>query len=373
MPRFFAMTSRGLGDVLARELDQLGMKNVVKDHGGVGFESNWAGCYRANLRLRSATRVLLHVQDFPAYNGDDLYNNLKKHDFTKYIGPDDTLAVESKVRDSAMQDQRFVGLKVKDAIVDQFREKFDRRPNVDSIDPDLRVVVRVVKNQVSVSIDTSGKPLFKRGYRDQNTEAPLKEHVAAGLLLLSGWNQEMSVVDPMCGSGTFLIEAALMAQRMSPGTMRSSFAFQRFSSFDEKTWQDELDAALALEREVDFKFYGFDVDRKAIAIAKENAKMAGVDHLVEFHRQPFETLKKPVETGLLITNPPYGERIGYKDELIELYKNFAHLLKVEFKGWDCFVLSGDPELSAEMRLKATHKYKVFNGPIECRLLRYKMF
>ena len=136
MPRFFAMTSRGLGDVLARELDQLGMKNVVKDHGGVGFESNWAGCYRANLRLRSATRVLLHVQDFPAYNGDDLYNNLKKHDFSKYIGPDDTLAVESKVRDSAMQDQRFVGLKVKDAIVDQFREKFDRRPNVDSIDPD---------------------------------------------------------------------------------------------------------------------------------------------------------------------------------------------------------------------------------------------
>jgi 23S rRNA G2445 N2-methylase RlmL len=375
MARFYAMTSRGLVDVLEQEFKELGFEKVLKAPGGVFFEGSWAACYRANLRSRIATRIMLPILDFPAYKPEELYSNIRKHDFTKYIPAEGTLAVDAAVRDSGIfRDQRFVAMKVKDAIVDQFREKFDVRPNVDTDRPDLRVIVRAVKNQFSVSIDTSGDALFKRGYRVGMTEAHLKEHVAAGILKMTGWKGDVPLVDPMCGSGTFLIEGALMALNIAPGSLRKHFGFQRLKGFRKEDWEREVEAAISEEKsELPFKLYGFDVDRQSLKVAMKNAESAGVDEWIEFDRKPMETLAAPVESGVLVVDPPYGERLGMKDELIETYKNMAHTFKTGFKGWDCYVLSGAPELSAAMKLKAERKFPVYNGPIECRLLRYPMF
>lgn len=375
MPRFFAMTSRGLVDVLADELNELGMERVLKGQGGVFFDTNWAGCYRVNLRSRVATRVLLPVLDFPAYKPEELYHNIRKHDFTKYIPADGRIAVDAKVRESgAFRDQRFVAMKIKDAVVDQFRDKYDVRPDVDSDDPHLRIVARAVRNQFSISIDTTGEPLFKRGYRVDTVEAHLKEHVAAGLLKLTEWKKDIPILDPMCGSGTFLIEAALMALNVAPGSLRKRFLFQTLNGFHASDWDRELESAMSGETtELPFKFYGYDVDRQAIHAAKANAAKAGVDELIQFQRHDFETLEAPVEHGVLVVNPPFGERLFEKNEAIEIYRNLAFLLKTKFKGWECWVLSGDPELSAAMKLKAERRVPVWNGPIECRFLKYKMF
>lgn len=375
MARFFAMTSRGLNDVLEQELKSLGVDKVLKGPGGVYFEGNWAACYRVNLRSRVTTRVLLPILDFPAYKPEELYHNVRKHDFTKYIPPTGTVAVEASVRESgAFRDQRFVAMKIKDAVVDQFREKFDVRPDVDAANPDLRIVARCYKNQFSLSIDTTGEALFKRGYRVGMTDAHLKEHLAAGLLMMAGYQGDKPVVDPMCGSGTLLIEAALMALKRAPGVARRGFAFQKLTSFKKDEWEKEVAAAMNDEiEELPFKFYGYDTDRKALAVAQKNAEEAEVAQFIEFARAPMETLKAPVAEGMMITDPPYGERQGEVGELIEVYKNLAHTMKTAFKGWECFVLSGSPELSAAMKLKAERKFPVMNGPIECRLLKYRMF
>ncbi len=369
------MTSRGLGEVLEQELKEMGITNAARGFGGVSFDGNWASCYRANLRSRVATRILLPILDFPAYKPEELYANILKHDFTKYIPPNGTIAVDATVRDSgAFRDQRFVALKVKDAIVDQFREKFDVRPDVDTDDPDLQIVVRAVKNQFSVSIDTSGVPLFKRGYRTGHVEAHVKEHLAAGILKLTGWDGTTPVVDPMCGSGTFLIEAALMALKVSPGMLRQSFAFQRLNGFQKAEWEKEVaDAANEELEEIPFKMYGYDIDRNALKVAKANAEEAGVGAFIEFERAPMQTLKAPVENGMMVVDPPFGERVGTKDELVDTYKDLAHVMKTSFKGWECYVLSGAPELSAAMKLKSDRKFPLYHGPIECRLLKYKMF
>lgn len=401
MATFFALTSRGLVDALRDELAELGAKNLVKEPGGVYFDSNWATVYRANLRLRTATRVVKPILQFPAYKNEDLYNNIRKFDFTTLIEPHGTLAVEASVRDSVFQDQRFVAMKVKDAIVDQFRDKFGSRPSVDNEKPDLVIVVRAYKNTFSVSLDTSGDPLFKRGYRVGTGEAPLKEHVAAGLLRLAEWDGETPIVDPMCGSGTILIEAALMARKIAPGTLRRRFGFMGWKGFDGAAFKKELEDAMAMEDEANQRieatlarvypvalgedadvsadekrrplFFGYDVDSKVIKMAQANAREAGVDDLIHFRRHAMETLEAPVEKGIVITNPPYGVRLGEEESLKDVYRDLAFTLKSRFKGWSAFVLSGNPELSQAMKLKSTRKSLVYNGTIECRLLKYEMF
>lgn len=408
MARYFALTSRGLVDALRDELAELGAKELVKEPGGVFFDGNWSVVMRANLRLRTATRIVKPILSFPAYKNEDLYGNIRKFDFTKLIDNDGTLAVEASVRDCAFKDQRFVAMKVKDAIVDQFREKTGARPSVDTENPDLIVVIRGFKNNFEVSLDTSGEALFKRGYRVATGDAPIKEHVAAGLLKLAEWDGSTAIVDPMCGSGTILIEAAMMAKKMAPGTLRKSFGFMKWKGYDRTVFERELDAALELEEQTTEKlmarlkaerakdlaaigepagsmardedgtrvkplFYGYDIDAKVIKAAKDNAREAGVDDICIFRRHAMETLEAPVEKGFLITNPPYGERLGSKEALKDTYKDLAFTLKNRFKGWTAFVLSGDPDLSSAMKLKATRKSPVWNGNIECRLLRYDIF
>ena len=381
------MTSRGLHDVLSDELKLLGLKVLGSEPAGVWFESSWEGCYKANLCLRSATRVTKPLLEFPAYQNDELYYNVKKHDFTKYVDPSAHMAVEAHVRDSSFRDSRFVALKVKDAVVDQFRDKLGERPSVDKERPDLKIIVRIIKNQVALSLDTSGSSLSLRGYRKSSGLAPLREHLAAGLLKMSGWEPGIPLVDPMCGSGTFLIEAAMMARRMAPGSLRKSFAFQKLKNFQKESWnrvveevmdQEIVDQGEPREGEENSSLYGFDLRKGSIQDSLSNAREAGVEADIYFKRTPITLLKNPLEDlgtdkkGFIIVNPPYGERIGTADEVMDLYKDLAFTLKTHFKGWTCWVVSGNSDLTKALNLKASRKYRIYNGPLECRFLKYQI-
>ncbi len=374
MPEFFASTARGLVEPLEVELKKLGFSVTDKAVGGVFFESNWEGCYRANLHSRLASRILKPILDFTAYQPEELYNQILRHDFTKYIKPNQSIAIDATVKDGMMRDQRFVAMKIKDAIVDQFREKFGVRPDVDNENPALRIHVRAVKNQFNVAIDTSGDSLFKRGYRKEVGEAPLKENLAAGLISLTEWDGNSPLVDFMCGSGTFLIEGAMMALHIAPGLNRKRFGFMNWLSYDKEVWEKLVQEAMDSEKEdLEFKLYGFDIDRKVLSNAKENAARAGVDHVIEFRKEAVATVEPPAEKGLIIVNPPYGARIGDEDNLRDVYRDLSFTLKHRFKGWDAWVLSGNKELIADLKLKSTRKHFVFNGNIECRFLKYSMF
>ena len=374
MPEFFASTAKGLVEPLEAEMKELGFKVTGKTGGGVYFDSNWEGCYKANLHSRLASRILKPILDFTAYQPEELYANIQKHDFTKYIKPNQTIKIDATVKDSMMRDQRFVAMKIKDAIVDQFREKFGVRPDVDNTNPALIVYVRCVKNQFNVSIDTSGDSLFMRGYRREVGEAPLKENLAAGLLMVSGWDRKSPLVDFMCGSGTFLVEAAMMALNVAPGMQRKRFGFMNLMNYEPEVWDKVVDEAIANEKEeIDFKIYGYDIDRRVLDSAKDNAKRAGVDHVIEFKREPVATVAPPAEKGMVVLNPPYGARIGDEDNLRDVYRDLGFTLKHRFKGWDAWILSGNKDLIMDLKLKSTQKHFVFNGNIECRFLKYSMF
>lgn len=374
MPQFFASTARGLVEPLEKELKELGLKVTDKYIGGVFFESNWEGCYKANLHSRLASRILKPVLDFTAYQPEELYAQILRHDFTKYIKPTQTISIDASISDSKMRDQRFVAMKVKDAIVDQFREKFGVRPDVDNENPSLRIHVRAIKNQFNVAIDTSGDSLFKRGYRKEVGEAPLKENLAAGLIKVTEWDGQSPLVDFMCGSGTFLIEAAMMALNIAPGINRKRFGFQNWLNYEEESWEKVIQEAMDAEKEeLPFKFYGFDIDNRVLKNAKDNAKRAGVDQVIEFKKEAVATVEPPVEKGMIIVNPPYGARIGDEDNLRDVYRDLSFTMKHRFKGWDAWILSGNKELIADLKLKSTRKHFVFNGNIECRFLKYSMF
>ncbi len=376
MAVFFASCPTGMNDLVEAELKDLGLKTIEKTNGGVLFDSNWAGCYKANLNSRFASRILKPILDFPAYQNEDIYHNIQKHDFTKYIKPNQTLAVDAAITDCKILDQRFLAMKVKDAIVDQFRDKFDSRPDVQNTDPDLRIHIRGYKNQYSVSIDTSGSSLFMRGYRHKTGDAPLKENLAAGLVGLSEWDKKSPIVDLFCGSGTILIEAAMMALNMAPGLERKKFGFMNYSDFNAKAWDEVVQEAIDKEKEnLDFKLYGYDLDKKVLQMAKDNAKNAGVLDFIEFSATPIAVAAPPMDVtqGMIIANPPYGARIGDEDNLKDVYRDLGYSLKHRFMGWSAWILAGNKELLSEMKLKATKKFFVFNGNIECRFLKYEMF
>ncbi len=374
MPVFYASCPKGMIEALENELQELGLKTIDKNSGGVVFESNWEGCYKANLHSRLASRILKPILDFSAYQPEELYKQVLNHDFTKYIKPTQTISIDASVKECMMKDQRFVAMKIKDAIVDQFRDKYGIRPDVNNDRPDLRIHVKAYKNFFSLAVDTSGDSLFQRGYRTEFVEAPLKENFAAGLLRLAEWDQKSALVDFMCGSGTFLIEAAMMALNIAPGIHRKRFGFMNWLSFDRAMWDKLVNEAMDQEKtELDFKLYGYDIDRKAIVIAKKNAYNAGVEDVIEFKREPVATVAPPVEKGLAVVNPPYGVRIGDEDNLRDVYRDLGFTLKHRFKGWDCWILSGNRELITDLKLKSTRKHFVFNGNIECRFLKYSMF
>jgi putative N6-adenine-specific DNA methylase len=311
--------------------------------------------------------------DFVAYNGDELYNNvIKGHDFTKYILPSQSFMIDATVKECAIHDQRFLAMRLKDAIVDQFREKCGGvRPDIDTDRPDLKVYIKGYKNQYSIAIDTSGAGLYKREYRDETGLAPMKENLAAALIRMTGWDKTIPIVDLTCGSGTILIEAAMMALNIAPGSFRRHFGFQTLQGFDDVKWKKVIDETMKKElNELPFKFYGYDIDRKVLSMAKSNAANAGVDHLIEFKSESVATVEPPCEKGIVILNPPYGTRVGDEDNLRDIYRDLGYTLKTKFSGWDCYILSGNKDLIVDLKLKASRKFFVYNGSLECRFLKY---
>ncbi len=377
---FYALTARGLAEVLQKELIGLGFKSAGVYQGGVLFKTDWKGCYFANLWLRTASRVVMPLSEFPVTDGESLYREVVKHDFTQYITPQQTLFIEASVKDTPeLTDQRFVAMKTKDAIVDQFREKFGERPSVDRDTAGLRVWIRIQKNKALMALDTTGEPLFKRHYRVENVPAPVKEHVAAGLIQLSGWDGKSAVLDPMCGSGTFLVECAMLASRMAPGCMKNDFAFQRYKNFDENAWDELISEAQDQETEVlPVPFFGFDSDRKAMEAARANAKAAGFSKQIQIHRSSVDISELPEEMagvkGTIFVNPPYGERLEKDEPLLQdVYKDLGFALKTRYKGWRVWVLSPRRDLTDLMAMRPFKRYKVWNGPIECEFSGFDVF
>ena len=371
MPQFYASTSRGLSEALSRELKEIGLKVGRVDRQGCAFEGPWSDCVKANLRSRLATRISLPVLDFPAYKADELYNNVKKHDFTRYLTAKMTFSVKAKINTCAIKDQRLLAMKVKDVIADQFNEKWGIRPDVDKEIPDVRFFIFGSRNEYRLSVDTTGYSLSQRGYRKDSTEAPLREHLAAGLIELTSWDKKTPLVDPLCGSGTLLIEAALMLKNISPGSFHKKFSFQSFSHIPEKLFDEELEKAMAEESEgPDFKLFGFDKNGKNINASQKNAERAGVDDLIVFTRANALSLEAPVPQGIIVTNPPHGIRLGDEFFLEEFYKNLSHNLKKNFSGWPLWILSGDPKWTSCLKMKAKKHYSIDNGGVDCRWIHY---
>ncbi|MCB0414860.1 MAG: methyltransferase [Bdellovibrionales bacterium] len=374
MARFLAITSRGLVDVLKDELSSHGYKVLKAVPSGVYFESNWKGLYKAHLLLKTSTRILLPVLSFDAFTEDEIYSKTLKHDFTKYIDVNQTLVVNTQGQSDSFKDNRYISLKVKDALVDQFREKFGQRPNVDKDNPDLKILVKIYKNQFDISIDLTGESLSQRGYRVKSTDAPLREHLARGILDISGWATEQPLVDPMCGSGTFVIEAALKAIQGFVLDSRRDFSFQHLKNFDPEVYKKVLDEVIQLKKKNNnLKIYAFDKSFAAIENAKQNAQKAGVSEFIQFKQMRLEEISSshlPQEPGVILVNPPYGERLGKDTELEGLFTDMGRSFKNNFKGWQLWLLSGNSELSPFLGLKSNAKKVIFNGPIECRLLCY---
>jgi len=372
--QFFATTAKGVEEVLAAELVRLGVEDVSIEGGGVRFAGGMEAAYRANLWLRCASRVLMPLAEFACESPEQLYQGVRAIPWTEYVTPAMTLAVDCNLRDSVLTHSGFVALKTKDAIVDEVRDRCGSRPNVDTKDPDLRVNVRLFRNRCTLSLDCSGSPLDRRGYRLDRHEAPLKENLAAALVELSGWDGTVPFLDPMCGTGTIAIEAALKALRVPPGLLRAGFGFQRWPGYDRGLW-DRLveEARQGMLAGLPAPVLGSDISHSAVAMANENARRAGVGELITLGRGEISELSPPAGPGILIFNPPYGKRLGEVEDLKILYKEIGDVMKKRCKGYTAYLFTGNLELAKSVGLKASRRIVLYNGPIECRLLKYEMY
>jgi 23S rRNA (guanine2445-N2)-methyltransferase len=371
---FFATTAKGVEDILAGELQALGIGDATAESGGVRFSGDMASCYRANLWVRTASRILMKCAEFPSATPQELYDGARTIPWNDYLTPEMTLAVDCNLRDSAMTHSGFVALKTKDAIVDVIRDRCGRRPDVDTRDPDLRVNVHLSRNHCTVSLDTSGTPLDRRGYRLEKNVAPLRETLAAALLELSGWDCTIPLIDPMCGSGTIPIEAALKASRCAPGLLRQQFGFQRWPGFDRNLWKELVrDARSEVLETVPAPIIGHDISASAIAIARSNSMRADVEDMVTFSPCDIRSFTPPPPPGIILFNPPYGQRLGEEEALKALYKEIGDVMKQRCKGYTAYLFTGNLELAKYVGLKATRRIVLFNGPIECRLLKYELY
>lgn len=372
--KFFVTCARGLEELVAAELLEIGISGARQERGGVSFSGEQAEGYRACLWLRTASRVLLNLAEFPCASNDELYSGVREIKWEKYLRPEMTLAVDSVLRDSSLTHSGFVALKSKDAIVDAMRDRFGSRPNVDTRNPDLRVNVHLVKNRCSISLDLAGEPLDRRGYRLDRNKAPLRENLAAALVAFSGWKGESPLFDPMCGSGTIVLEAALAASHAAPGLLRDKFGFQSWPDHDPSAWRAMLNEARERRlRELPIKLRGYDRSPGAIDMARQNATRAGVSRLVTFAPAEFSSFSPSQSPAMIIFNPPYGERMGEIEELIPLYRTIGDILKQRCAGSTAFILCGNSDLAKHVGLKATRRIPIWNGPIECRLLKYEMY
>ena len=366
-----AKTFMGLEPVLAQELTQLGANNIQIGRRMVSFSGDKEMMYRANFQLHTAIRILKPIRHFKAQSAEDVYEEIQKIDWSEYIEDGKTFSVDSVVYSEEFRNSRFVTYKVKDAIVDQFREKTGSRPNISVSNPDIRLNIHIAEDRATLSLDSSGESLHRRGYRQESVEAPLNEVLAAGMILMSGWKGDTDFIDPMCGSGTLLVEAALIARNISPGVFRKEFAFEKWNDFDKDLF-DEIYNDDSQEREFEHHIYGYDIDMKAVNTARLNVRAAGLTKDITVEQADFKDFKKPENKSIIITNPPYGERISTPN-LLGTYKMIGERLKHEFGGNDAWVLSYREECFESIGLKPSIKIPVYNGSLECEFRKYSMF
>lgn len=367
-----AKTFQGLEGVLSDELTALGAQDVVQGRRMVSFKGDKEMMYRANFSLRTALRVLKPIYKFTSADADDLYEQVKQFPWEDIMSESNTFSIDTTVYSESFKHSRFVTYRVKDGIADHFMEQCGKRPSIRLNAPDYQFNVHISGNDVTISLDSSGEPLYKRGWRVAQTDAPINEVLAAGIIKLSGWDGESNFVDPMCGSGTFLIEAALIAANINPGVYRQEYAFQKWPDYDadlfESIYNDDSG-----EREFTHKIYGYDILGKAVAASNANIKNAGLTQYIEVERVPLEEQETAPEKGVLITNPPYGERLT-SDELPQLYATLGTKLKKVFLGYDCWLIVGsNKELIDNLGLKASLHYPLLNGDIPCELREYVIF
>ena len=366
-----AKTLQGLENVLAEELRGIGAQNVTVGKRMVAFDGDQETLYRANFCCRTALRVLKPFYKFRAGDTDELYQAVKKFDWDKVMRVTQTFSIDSTVNSDEFRHSRFVTYRVKDAIVDFFSEKYGSRPSIRLNNPDFVFDVHISDNQITLSLDSSGESLHRRGYRVAQTEAPINEVLAAGIILMTGWRGESDFVDPMCGSGTFLIEAAMIARNIFPGVYRNSYAFERWADFDAELFESIYNDD-SQEREFTHKIYGSDISPMAIDIARRNARGAGLTKYIELQTKSMQSITEAPEGGILVTNPPYGERLEVED-MEALYQSIGERLKKVFTGYHAWIIGYREELFDCIGLKPSVKYPLLNGQLECELREYVMF
>lgn len=369
----FATVALGVEELTAAELQRLGASDIQVVRGGVGFGGDRRILYRSLLRLRTASRVLVQLGSFPCASPQELYDGMRTLPWTELLTPAMTLAVDCTLRDSAITHSHFAALKAKDAIVDLLRDATGSRPNIETKAPDLRVNLHIAKNRATVSLDASGAPLDRRGWRLDRNDAPLRETLAAAIMLHTGWDGSVPLLDPMCGSGTLLLEGAAMALGQPAGSGRE-FGLMRWRDFDRRLWERLLqEERAAAASSLTVPVLGFDRDPQAVIACRENARRAGLEYAVSFDRRPFEETEPCGHQGVLVMNPPYGVRMGDKTELEALYRKIGEVFKRRFTGWTAYLLAGDLELARLVGLKPARRFVLFNGPLECRLLKYELY
>lgn len=366
-----AKTFMGLEPVLAKELTQLGANNVQMGRRMVSFTGDKEMMYRANFQLHTAIRILKPIKHFKARSADEVYDEIKKIEWEQYIDKGKTFSVDSVVYSEEFRNSRFVTYKVKDAIVDYFREKTGSRPNISVSNPDIRLNIHIAEADATLSLDSSGESLHRRGYRQESVEAPLNEVLAAGMIMMTGWHGETDFIDPMCGSGTLLVEAALIAHNMSPGIFRKEFAFEKWNDYDADLF-DSIYNDDSQEREFNHHIYGYDIDMKAVNTARLNIRAAGLSKDVTVEQADFKDFVRPQEKSLIVMNPPYGERISTPN-LLATYKMIGERLKHSFAGNEAWVLSYREECFEQIGLKPSIKIPVYNGSLECEFRKYSIF
>lgn len=370
--QFFAPCPRGLEAVLADDLRSAGAGDLAPAPGGVGFSGPFALCYRVNLESRIASRVLWRVWEGPYRTEQDLYDAASVLPWHDWFSVERTIKVQVSARQCPLASLDFLTLRIKDAVCDAFVRAVRRRPSVDTARPDIRIAAFLEATRAALYLDTSGEPLFKRGFRLTRADAPLRENLAAGILKLAGWTPEQTLLDPMCGGGTFLLEAAQIARCIAPGLGRR-FAFEHLNHFDETRWRALCEESRAQQRPAGpIGIYGSDVNGSVLAVARANLEAAGLADAVSLKQVSVLDVKPPAESGLLVMNPPYGVRTGRPEDLAEFYPRLGDVLKQRFAGWRACIFTADPRLPKLIRLMPSRRTPLFNGALECRLYEFRL-
>lgn len=369
--KIIAKTFQGLEEILAKELINLGANNVEIGRRMVAFTGDKEMLYKANFCTRTAVKVLKPIKEFKATDADDVYEVVKGINWEEYMDVNNTFLVDSVIFSENFRHSKFVAYRVKDAIADYWRDKAGDRPNVGISNPDIRINVHIAENDVTISLDSSGESLHQRGYKTATVPAPINEVLAAGLIMLTGWDGECDLIDPFCGSGTILIEAALIAMNVYPGVFRKEYAFEKWKDFDADLF-DRIYNDDSQEREFDHKIYGYDINRQAVQIATDNVQNAGVKDVVSVEQRDFYEFEKPLDKAIMITNPPYGDRIT-TDDIFDLYETIGKNLKRNFVGNDAWIISHHEELFDKIGFRASTRYALFNGSLECEFRKYQIF